>query len=334
MAVVKANAYGHGIEAVVRTLTHGRPQIDGFAVATVSEALRVRSETESHPVLLLEGILHADDIVAADELGLWIAIHSDWQIDLLEQARPARPLKVWLKVDTGMHRLGFRPEFAEAAVRRLRSCRAVHEDVVLMSHLANADDTEDQKTALQLERTLTLKARLGLRTCSLANSAGAVGWDGAGLDWTRAGLALYGASPILGQSAADLALEPAMTLESTLIAINQCRAHDAIGYGGAWRCPDDMPVGVVGIGYGDGYPRHAGNGTPVDIGGNLCPIVGRVSMDMLCVDLRPAAGARIGDTVQLWGDRVPVETIAHAAETIPYELLCGVTPRVPVVYRG
>lgn len=329
MAVVKANAYGHGIEPVVRTLAG----VDGFAVATLGEAERVRSVTKRHPVLLLEGVLGAEELEAAAALDLWITVHSPWQIDLIEAARPRQPLRVWLKVDTGMNRLGFRMSDAPGALARLRACSHVDGDVVLMSHLANADDLDDPKTLHQVSRLEDLSRSLDLSVCSLANSAGALGWPTSRRSWVRVGIGLYGASPLLGRTASDLGLRPAMTLESTLIAINRCELGDAVGYGGAWRCPEAMAVGVVGIGYGDGYSRHASNGTPVDVGGRLCPLVGRVSMDMLCVDLRHVPEARIGDVVQLWGDRLPVETVALAAETICYELLCGVTARVPAIYR-
>ena len=185
----------------------------------------------------------------------------------------------------------------------------------------------------QLERFEQLRKELGLAQCSLANSGGTLGWSDCTYDWVRTGLALYGASPLHDRTWKDLGLKPCMTLESTLIAINHCRLGDSVGYGGVWRCPCDMPIGVVGIGYGDGYPRHADNGTPVWIDGQVSPIVGRVSMDMLCVDLRHAPNAAVGDRVELWGPNLPVEIVARRADTIPYELLCGVTARVGAEYR-
>ena len=330
MAVVKANAYGHGIEQVVESLLDA----DGFAVATVAEAARVRSVTRDHPVLLLEGVIHPRDLEAAEHLDLWMVVHSATQIDLLSQASPQRPWRVWLKVDTGMHRLGFRIPEAEAALARLRALPSVDPDIVLMSHLANADDRADPKTDHQLERFRKLRDRLGLQECSLANSAGALGWPATRFDWVRVGLALYGASPLDDRSWGDLGLRPCMTLESTLIAINLCQAGDSIGYGGLWRCPSDTRVGVVGIGYGDGYPRHADNGTPVWLAGQVCSIIGRVSMDMLTIDLQRCPDAQVGDRVELWGAALPVEIVARRAETIAYELLCGIAARVPAVYVG
>jgi len=249
---------------------------------------------------------------------------------MLERAPSDIPVVAWLKIDTGMHRLGFAPEAAAAAYARLRDCRAVAGPPRLMTHLANADDRADAYTEDQLARFDTATADLtGPR--SIANSAGLLGWSAAQRDWVRPGIMLYGVSPFSDTEAGALGLRPVMTLHSELIAVNHYRRGDAIGYGGTWACPEDMPVGVVGIGYGDGYPRHAVSGTPVLLNGRTVELVGRVSMDMICVDLRTQPRARVGDPVVLWGQGLPVEVVADHASTIGYELLCSVTQRVTLV---
>jgi len=330
MAVVKANAYGHGLESVARTLAAAQPTpVDGFAVATLSEAHRIRQCGVDLPVLLLEGVLGAKELDQVHSHDLQLVVHTETQLGLLEQL-PAvgSPIKVWLKVDTGMHRLGFKPADAAQALKRLRANPVVDSNIVLMSHLANADQLDDAKTDWQTRCLAQLASTLGIRQCSLANSAAIIAWPETRQYAVRAGLMLYGVSPIANHSAEQLGLEPCMTLKSSLIAINHCQAGDPIGYGGAWCCPEAMPVGVVGIGYGDGYPRRAANLTPVLVNGQRCPLVGRVSMDMLTVDLRSQPQARVGDPVILWGEGLPVETVAVSAGMIPYELICGVTQRV------
>jgi alanine racemase len=335
IAVVKANAYGHGLEPVVQTLSGAAPAgVDGFAVATLTEGRRIRACGVKVPVLLLEGITAATELAQVQEHDLQLVVHSDFQVGFLEQAGSlASTVKVWLKVDTGMHRLGFAPEKAAGALRRLRAITGVDPDIVLMSHLANADDTNDQMTRRQTQRFVALARDLQITNCSLANSAGIIAWPETRQQAVRAGLMLYGVSPLLGQNRDLLGLRPCMTLKSSLIAISHCQADDAIGYGGVWRCPEAMPVGVVAIGYGDGYPRRARNATPVLVNGVRCPLVGHVSMDMLTIDLRPMPEAAIGDEVVLWGYGLPVEEVAAYSEMIPYELICGVTQRVETEYR-
>ena len=335
IAVVKANAYGHGLEPVVQALATAAPSgVDGFAVATLEEGRRIRACGVDLPVLLLEGITAAAEVSLVQEHDLQLVVHSDFQVEFLQ--RPGalkRRVKVWLKVDTGMHRLGFAAEQAAKVLRCLRAIDMVDPDIVLMSHLANADDTDDQMTRRQTQRFTKLAKSLKISNCSLANSAGIIAWPETRQQTVRAGLMLYGVSPLLGQNRDLLGLRPCMTLKSSLIAISQCRANDPIGYGGAWRCPEAMPVGVVAIGYGDGYPRQARNATPVLVNGVRCPLVGHVSMDMLTIDLRPMPKAAIGDSVVLWGFGLPVEEVAAYSGLIPYELICGVTQRVETEYR-
>lgn len=327
MAVVKANGYGHGLSWVAQTLAGA----DAFAVASVEEGVQLRLGGVRQPITVLEGFFAADEIPRLVEHRLDPVIHHGGQIVLLEQAA-AVPEAMWIKIDSGMHRVGFVPdEFAEAW-RRLTSLRGVH-TVRLMTHFANADETGDPATARQIERFRTLTAGLNAEA-SLANSAGIVAWPASHGDWVRPGIMLYGASPVNGREAGILELKPVMTLESALISVQRRNRGDAVGYGGDWVCPEDMPVGVVAIGYGDGYPRHARAGTPVLVNGTRVSLIGRVSMDMITVDLRAAPRAQIGDRVVLWGAGLPVDEIARHAGTISYELLCHVTERIPKTIAG
>ncbi len=322
-AAIKANAYGHGL---VRA-AHAMVESDSFAVACIEEAQVLRQAGITHPIVLLEGAFSAEELPECVRLGLEVVVHHPWQISMLEQARLDAPLVTWLKLDTGMHRIGIQPAELEGALKRLRQCAHVAQPVHFMTHLACADEPAHPLTENQLRCfDGTLDALPGER--SIANSAGIVAWPASHRDWVRPGIMLYGVSPLVGGRGAQHDLRPVMTLRSHLIAINHYRVGDTIGYGAEWRCPEDMPVGVVAAGYGDGYPRHARPGTPVWVNGHRVPLVGRVSMDMLSVDLRSHPGARIGDPVVLWGDGLAVEEVAEHAGTIAYELLCCVTNRV------
>lgn len=324
LAVVKADAYGHGLAAAAGALCGA----DGFGVLSLEEAAGLRRLGVTKPIWLLEGFFEPAELDEAAALGVALCLHHPEQVAQLADAR-ARPLKLWLKLDTGMHRLGLAPERLPAVLERLRGLTGVVVEGV-MSHLANADDPEDPTTPEQLRRLHAAVDRARWAgPLSLANSAGVMAWPQTHLDWVRPGIMLYGSSPVAGRSAAQLDLRPAMTLESRLIAVNPLRRGDRVGYGGTFTCPEDMPVGVVACGYGDGYPRHAPNGTPVQVGGVRVALAGRVSMDMITVDLRPVPHARPGDPVVLWGPGLPVDEVAAAAGTIAYELLTGVTRRVP-----
>ncbi|TVR62168.1 MAG: alanine racemase [Candidatus Competibacteraceae bacterium] len=324
MAAVKANAYGHGLVRVARAL-----DADAFAVAAIEEALILREAGINRPILLLEGVFEAAELPLCARHGLEIVVHHPEQARLLESARLERPVRVWLKIDSGMHRLGLDPERAPAAFQLLRACPAVAPAVRLMSHLARADERDCAYTRQQLHTFETATAGLpGER--SLANSAGILGWPQTHFDWVRPGIMLYGASPFADSLASDEDLRPVMTFHTRLIAINRLRRGEPIGYGGTWTCPEEMDVGVAAVGYGDGYPRHAPSGTPVLLDGRAAALIGRVSMDMITLDLRQHPEARIGDPVVLWGEGLPVERIARAAGTISYALLCGVTARVRV----
>ncbi len=329
--VIKADAYGHGLLPVAQALTDA----DGFAVASLEEALMLREAGIHQPVLLLEGFFHADELVSIQQHRLDIVVHHATQLDALEslarQQDRVKPVNVWLKVDTGMHRLGFAMEAVPDAWARLSACDAVNQPSRLMTHLACADDFHSACTQQQIESFKRVLPGVQVER-SIANSAGILGWLGSHADIGRPGILLYGVSPFLNETGVDRRLRPVMTLRSELIAINTCQAGDAVGYGGRWVCPETMPVGVVGIGYGDGYPRHAPTGTPVLVNGVKVPLIGRVSMDMISVDLRELPDAQVGDGVVLWGEGLPAETVACAVDTIAYELFCNVTARVPRNY--
>ncbi len=329
MAVVKSNGYGHGLVRAARAFADAQ----ALAVTCLDEALELREAGLDAPIVLLEGFTAPADLRLLRAHALDCVIHHDTQLEMLDAAPRGAPLRIWLKVDTGMHRLGFAPARVGAVLQRLRECPHVEPRVRLITHLANADDRADPRTDAQVRRLLAAAEGFA-GEMSIANSAGVLAWPQTHADWVRPGIMLYGVSPFLDEVAAAQDLKPAMTLHSALIAVNRFRQGDAIGYGGSWTCPEDMPVGVVAIGYGDGYPRHAPSGTPVLVNGRRVPLVGRVSMDMLCVDLRSQPQAMVGDPVVLWGEGLPVEEIARRAGTIGYELLCGVAPRVKVEVIG
>jgi alanine racemase len=326
LAVIKANAYGHGMLRVAQALDAA----DAFAVARLDEALSLRSAGVDKPIVLLEGFTAADELAALAQHNLETVVHNDVQIALLEQSNMHKPIPVWLKIDTGMHRLGIAPGDTAAAWSRLQACGAVAKPIRFMTHFANSDLRGDARNAAQIAQFTSALA--GLQgECSSANSAAILALPETHADWVRPGIMLYGVSPFTNGHAQDEDLQPVMTLSTQLIAINRRRKGDAVGYGGEWVCPEDMPVGVAAVGYGDGYPRHARAGTPVLIDGVRVPLIGRVSMDMITLDLRTIPDTKIGAPVVLWGDGLPVEEIAECAGTIAYQLLCGVTPRATVV---
>lgn len=329
MAVVKADAYGHGLARVATTLQSA----DAFGVACLEEARLLRESGITLPVLLLEGPYSPAEIPEIRRLGLDIVIHEPGQVEMLEQAGAGDPIPVWLKIDSGMHRLGFLPERVDSVWRRLQACRAVADDIVVMTHLALATDRESPMTREQIALfDSTCPADAGVR--SIANSAGLLAFPESHSHWVRPGIMLYGVSPMDDSIGPDEGLRPVMTLESRLIAVKSVRAGARVGYGASWQCPEDMPIGVVAAGYGDGYPRHAPSGTPVLVNGWRTSLIGRASMDMLNVDLRGQPEARPGDPVVLWGEGLPVEEIAASAGTIPYELLCAVHKRLHFIEDG
>ncbi|KFZ38843.1 alanine racemase [Shewanella mangrovi] len=325
MAVVKANGYGHGLLNVAQCVSDA----DGFGLARLEEALQLRSGDVDAKLLLLEGFFRAEDLPLLVTHHIDTVVHHASQLDMLEQAELEAPVTVWMKIDTGMHRLGFSPaQFAEV-YERLNRCANVAKPVNFMTHFARADEPEQPQTLQQLAIFERMVRELpGERT--LANSAGVLFWPETQKEWIRPGIALYGVSPVNGDNGQHHGLIPAMSLVSQLIAVRQHKAGDPVGYGGYWTAPRDTTLGVVAIGYGDGYPRNAPEGTPVFINGRQVPIVGRVSMDMLTVDLGPDAADKVGDSAMLWGPKLPVEEVAERIGTIAYELVTKLTPRVAV----
>lgn len=323
MAVVKADGYGHGLERVARALSAA----DAFGVAAIGDGLRLRAAGVANRIVVLSGPDEPADLAELRRLDLDAVIHHESQIQWLAADRGTRPLRVWLKVDTGMHRLGFAPQHIAQIHARLRALAGVDPDIVLMTHFAASDEFENPLTAAQIACFDGTVADIpGAR--SLANSAAVLGWPAAQGQWIRAGGILYGLSAVAGKTGADLGFEPAMMLSTKLISINCIKRGEAIGYAATWRCPEDMPVGVAAIGYGDGYPRGVPTGSPVLVRGVRAPIVGRVSMDLMAIDLRGVPDAGIGDRVVLWGHGLPIEEVAACAGTISYDLSCGMTRRV------
>ena len=323
MAVVKADGYGHGLERVARVLGDA----DAFGVACIADGQRLRAAGIRQRIVVLSGIDEAADIDEMYRLGLESTIHHASQIDWLAANHDPRPLKVWIKIDSGMHRLGFAPAEVAFARERLLNLPNVDHDIGLMTHFANSDVFGDVQTMAQIGCFESLTANIpGAQT--LSNSAAVLGWPKARGQWIRPGGLLYGISVVAGKSAADFGFRPVMTLSSKLVAINRIGKGEPIGYAASWTCPQDMDVGVVQIGYGDGYPRSAESGTPVLLNGRRASIIGRVSMDLITLDLREHGDACVGDRVILWGPGLPVEEIADHAGTIGYELTCGMTRRV------
>ena len=300
---------------------------DGYAVARLEEGMAVRAAGLTQRVLLLEGVFSAEQLDAAVQQRFDLMVHSPEQLDLLEQRGRQGELRLWIKIDTGMNRLGFRVEdFTDAHTRLARIAGPDHAPA-LVTHLASADDRRDPLTARQLQVFDDVTRGLpGER--SLANSAGLLGWPASRGDWVRPGLALYGATPFSSGRAEDFGLRPVMTLQSEVIAVKNVRAGETVGYGGVWRAERDTRIAVAAAGYGDGYPRSTVSGAPVAINGHRAPLVGRVSMDMVAIDITDIPAIAPGDPVVLWGEGVPVEEVARCAGTIPYELLCGVSQRV------
>lgn len=331
MAVVKADGYGHGLERVARALEGA----DAFGVAALSDADRLRSAGLSQPIVLLSGFDEPEDLPQLRRLGVETVVHHISQIEMLEQAGPGEPIRCWLKVDSGMHRLGFAPEFVREAYVRLTAAPAVAGGIVLMNHFASSDEFASEssggrQTRQQLAAFAAATEGLG-GARSLSNSAAVLGWPDAHADWIRPGGLLYGISVVEGRTGADFGLRPAMTLSTRLIAVNRVRKGERVGYAATWECPEDMLVGVAAIGYGDGYPRAAPPGTPVRVRGQETQLIGRVSMDLMTIDLRGIDSPAVGDPVELWGPELPVERIAQASATIGYELTCSITRRVRFV---
>ena len=327
MAVVKANAYGHGLLSVASALT----DVDAFAVARVEEALTLRSGGIVKPILLLEGFFSTDELPILVANNIQTSVHIEQQLDELEQADLEAPIHVWLKMDTGMHRLGIRPDNCKRAIERLKNNPNVVQPARLMTHFSCADEADPSITQRQINIFDELVAGEEGEH-SIANSAGVLAWPSAHRDWIRPGIMLYGVSPMIGATAVEHDLKPVMTLTTDLIAVHDINKGETTGYGGIWSASEDTRLGVVAVGYGDGYPRMAPEGTPVLINGRIVPIVGRVSMDMLTVDLGVDCQDKVGDKVIMWGAGLPAELVAEHIGTIAYELVTKLTQRVTLKY--
>ncbi|MEK2610157.1 alanine racemase [Pseudomonas shirazensis] len=328
LAVIKADAYGHG---AVRCALALEAEADGFAVACIEEALELRAAGIKGPILLLEGFFEASELALISANDLWCVVHSLWQLEAIEQSAVAKPLKVWLKLDSGMHRVGLHPKDYQQAYQRLLASGKVAR-IVLMSHFARADELDAQATAQQL--AVFEEARQGLSAeCSLRNSPAVLGWPQVPSDWVRPGIMLYGATPFEVPQAEASRLQPVMTLQSRVISVRELPAGEPVGYGAKFLSPRPTRVGVVAMGYADGYPRQAPTGTPVLVAGKRSQLIGRVSMDMLCIDLTDVPEATLGSPVELWGKQVLASDVAGHAGTIPYQLFCNLK-RVPLEYIG
>jgi len=325
MAVVKANAYGHGAVTIARQLGS---LADALAVACIEEAVELRDAGISAPILLLEGVFAAHELDLAAELGLWVTIDNEWQLRWLEEAiLPAR-VHCWLKVDTGMHRLGVPPVAVKDFYQRLQTTDNALDDIVVYTHFASADDLHSNQTREQLALFDATCAALPVQR-SAANSPGLLAWPDACYDWVRPGYMLYGNSPLPEPHPNTAALQPVMTLTSAVISLKDVPAGEAVGYGASWIAQRPSRIATVTIGYGDGYPRAAANGTPVLVNGQRASLAGRVSMDMITVDVTDLPEVNIGDEVVLWGKGLPVGEVAQHAGTIGYELTTRMPARTP-----
>jgi alanine racemase len=329
MAVVKANGYGHGLLNVAESVGKYNGGADGFGLARLEEALQLRDGGVKGKLLLLEGFFRQSDLPILVTHNIDTVVHHESQLQMLETVSLDQPVTVWIKIDTGMHRLGFSLAQFDDVYQRLQACPQVAKPIHFMTHFACADEPDNQLTQSQID-AFERKIKSLEGDCTLANSAGTLFWPSSQADWIRPGIALYGVSPLAGDKGSNHKLVPAMELVSNLIAVREHKAGDSVGYGAFWTAKKDTRLGVVAIGYGDGYPRNAPEGTPVWINGRRVPIVGRVSMDMLTVDLGADAQDNVGDNVQLWGKALAVEEVAEYIGTIAYELVTKLTPRVLV----
>jgi alanine racemase len=320
-AVVKANAYGHGLARAARALAAA----DGLALIELEAAIELRRSGETRPILLLQGVYSPKELEPVAAHGFSIVVHSAGQVAMLESARVSAKIPVYLKLNTGMNRLGFSTSDVPGALERLKGCAG---EITLMTHFADADGVSGVKW--QIERFEAMVAGLKFPS-SLANSAAILRFPETHADWVRPGISLYGCSPFPDQSAEELGLKPAMTLSSELIAIRELGPGDSVGYGRTFTAPCPMQVGVIACGYADGYPRHAPTGTPILVCGKRTRTLGRVAMDMLFADLAGIPEAHIGSPVTLWGEGLSADEVAASAGTVSYELLCALSPRVPVV---
>ena len=325
MAVIKANAYGHGAVTIGRQL---EALVDALAVACIEEALELRDAGIAAPILLLEGVFEAKELGIAAQQGFWVTIDNEWQLRWLEEAVLPGPLHCWLKVDTGMHRLGVPATSTQAFYQRLQATKNTCGETVIYTHFASADNLQSEQTTDQLQLFDAVCAGLPAQR-SAANSPGLLGWPDACYDWVRPGYMLYGNSPMAQPHPNAAALQAVMTLTSAVISVRDVPRGEAVGYGATWVAERPSRIATITIGYGDGYPRLAPNGTPVLVNGQRAALAGRVSMDMITVDVTELPGVKIGDEVVLWGKGLPLAEIAAHVGTIGYELTTRMPARTP-----
>jgi len=325
IAVIKANAYGHGIADVAKHLDKIAPAL---AVAFIDEAITLRSAGISSPILILEGPLCKQDFAIAEQENFWLMLHNKVQLNWLIKCSTPFSKKLWIKVDTGMNRLGFMPTNIDNIVNSLSNEQ--QQNLVLCTHFSNSEALDNPKTLAQIASFHSVADQFPCQT-SLANSAGILHWQQSHADYNRLGIALYGTPPSTSNEL-PVTLTPVMSLQSTIIALRDLDIGDKVGYGETWQATRSSRIATIAIGYADGYPRDAKTGTPVWVNGQLAPLVGRVSMDMITVDVTELSQVQIGDMVELWGENLPVEKIAEYMDTINYELLTRVSARVPKVY--
>ena len=328
IAVIKADAYGHGSVQVAKSL---EPLVPAFAVAIFEEALKLREAGISKPILILQGINEQDELDYAVAHKLWTMVANEIQSKLIIETPLTSSLQVWLKIDSGMNRLGLNEKNLITVLEQLQNCQWVDNNIVLSSHLACASDLTNSKTTEQIQQFNHLTAGLNL-TRSIANSAALLGFPDTALEWNRPGIMLYGLSPFEHFHPLDKLLRPAMSFTSSVIAIREVKKGDSVGYGDSWTAKQASTIATIAVGYADGYPRHASNGTPLIISGQEASLAGRVSMDMITADISQCSAIKIGDPVELWGDTVNANDVAASANTIGYDLLTGVSQRVPRIY--
>lgn len=327
IAVIKANAYGHGAVEIAQYLSNHVP---AFGVALIDEAIELRAAGITLPILIMEGALSCEDFSTALQQNFWLMLHTTQQVDWLTSFFPNYAGKLWLKMDTGMNRLGIKPDEIKNILTKLTAQQL--EEIVLCTHFSSSDELNNPKTQLQIQEFERINQIFGFKK-SLANSAGILHWPESHGDYNRLGLALYGSNPTPVDKL-TITLTPVMTLQSTIISLRKLSEGESVGYGEIWQAKRPSTIATIAIGYADGYPRNAKNGTPVFINGNIAPLAGRVSMDMLTVDVTDISDVQLGDSVELWGENLAVETVAEYLDTVNYELLTRVSNRVTRIYRS
>jgi len=328
IAMVKANAYGHGLRSVSTRL---QKHVDMLGVASIDEALVLRNIGIQIPIMLAEGVFEPNELLVASTQGFHVVFHEDAQLHWLANLSCPLPIQAWLKIDTGMGRLGVNLDGAADFYNQLSHSPQIAQPIRVMSHLACADEPDNPLNQQQIDAFNSFIQTIATKIpteYSLCNSAGAFRFPNAHYHYIRPGIALYGASPLLGKPAAELGLKPVMTLQTSLIATKTLPKGSPIGYGARYTCLKDLPIGIIAFGYGDGYPRTMRDGAPMLVNNTLCHLVGRVSMDMTAVDLSACPTAKVGDPVILWGNNLPIEDVAQFTDHISYDLLTGVQNRV------